>query len=250
MNRKIHKINILLICHLLALSLCLPSVGSSADQQALEIIRPVQLKTEGIRRLPGKTPVEQEKLPVKIAPKEIKELKAVSPSRDLRPPPTITTPMPQIITETPSVQDPEDGLGERKPTALTTSYPTEEDPEGKLGLGRSSRQRPPCFIATAAYGSPMAEKIIVLANFRDEYLLKHSLGRFLVAVYYKNSPPVADFIARHESLRAATRAVLWPIVYAISHTTYAAVFLVISAIMMVGFVIFRRQAGKAHRVRG
>ncbi len=242
MNRKIQKINILLICHLLALSLCLPSVGSSADQQVSQTIRPVQLKTEGIRRLPRKTPV-------KIAPREIEEFKAVSPSRNSQGAPT-TIIMPRIITETPPVRDPEVGLGERKPTARTTSYPTEEDPDGKLGLRGSSGQRPPCFIATAAYGSPMAEKIVVLGNFRDEYLLKHPLGRWFVAGYYKNSPPVAAFIARHESLRAVTRATLWPVVYAISHAAYAAVFLVISAIAMVGFVIFRRQAGKAHRVSG
>jgi hypothetical protein len=33
----------------------------------------------------------------------------------------------------------------------------------------------PCFIATAAYSTPMAEEIQILREFRDEYLLTNSL---------------------------------------------------------------------------
>jgi hypothetical protein len=36
-----------------------------------------------------------------------------------------------------------------------------------------------------------------------------------VAFYYRHSPPVAALIGRHESLRAATRAALAPVVFAI-----------------------------------
>ena len=37
-----------------------------------------------------------------------------------------------------------------------------------------------CFIATAAYGSPMAEEIQILRKFRDEYLLTNRMGQALV----------------------------------------------------------------------
>jgi hypothetical protein len=38
-----------------------------------------------------------------------------------------------------------------------------------------------------------------------------------VAAYYRLSPPIAAVIARHASLRAATRALLTPVVLAMQH---------------------------------
>jgi hypothetical protein len=69
-----------------------------------------------------------------------------------------------------------------------------------------------CFIATAAYGTPMAEEIQILREFRAECLLTNSLGQGLVDVYYTVSPPVADFITEHPSLKPIVRAGLMPVV--------------------------------------
>lgn len=69
-----------------------------------------------------------------------------------------------------------------------------------------------CFIATAAYGTPMADEIQILREFRDEYLLTNSLGQGLVDVYYTVSPPIAQFITDHSSLKPIMRAGLIPIV--------------------------------------
>jgi hypothetical protein len=69
-----------------------------------------------------------------------------------------------------------------------------------------------CFIATAAYGTPMAEEIEILREFRDEYLLTNPLGQALVDLYYKVSPPIAEFITKHPSLKPIVRAGLLPAV--------------------------------------
>jgi len=71
-----------------------------------------------------------------------------------------------------------------------------------------------CFIATAAYGSYLDSDVISLRRFRDDYLLSSTIGRAIVGFYYRNSPPVADYIARHGALRFATRLVITPIAYA------------------------------------
>jgi len=69
-----------------------------------------------------------------------------------------------------------------------------------------------CFIATAAYGTPMAEEIEILREFRDEYLLTNPLGQALVDLYYRVSPPIAEFITEHPSLKPIVRAGLLPAV--------------------------------------
>jgi len=69
-----------------------------------------------------------------------------------------------------------------------------------------------CFIATACYGTAMAEQVKILSAFRDRYLLPNPVGQALVRFYYKYSPKVADFIRDNESLKAIVREFLKPIV--------------------------------------
>jgi len=69
-----------------------------------------------------------------------------------------------------------------------------------------------CFIATASFGSPMAGEVNILRDFRDIYLLSNPMGKLFVSTYYKYSPKVADFIARHDFLKTAVRTTLYPIV--------------------------------------
>jgi len=65
-----------------------------------------------------------------------------------------------------------------------------------------------CFIATAAYGTETASELDILRDFRDQVLLENALGLRFVEAYYRLSPPVADFIARNDFLRAVVREVL------------------------------------------
>lgn len=69
-----------------------------------------------------------------------------------------------------------------------------------------------CYIATAAYGSPLAPEVIFFRRFRDEVLLTSSLGSIFVEVYYFVSPALASLISRADILKRATRhLVLMPI---------------------------------------
>ena len=78
-----------------------------------------------------------------------------------------------------------------------------------------------CFIATAAYGTPAAEQIDVLREFRDVVLLPNRLGSEFVSLYYKTSPPVAEFISRHEVLKAAVRVGFIDPIVAVLNWSYA-----------------------------
>lgn len=60
-----------------------------------------------------------------------------------------------------------------------------------------------CFIATAAYGSPLAPQLSVLRRFRDR-----CLPNSIVGLYYCLSPPIAAFIRKHGKTRSAVRVVI------------------------------------------
>jgi hypothetical protein len=58
----------------------------------------------------------------------------------------------------------------------------------------------------------MEPHAVILRDFRDRFLLTNTVGRAFVDLYYTYSPPVADFIARHETLQSAVRLSLLPVV--------------------------------------
>ena len=73
---------------------------------------------------------------------------------------------------------------------------------------RAKSAGPQCFIATAVYGDPDCREVRILREVRDERLLKNLLGRLLVAVYYRISPPFADFIERRSALKRLMKRLL------------------------------------------
>lgn len=69
-----------------------------------------------------------------------------------------------------------------------------------------------CFVATAAYQSPLAPAVVTLSIFRDQYLLTNHLGRELVKLYYRYSPPMAERIAGNRILKYIAIILLIPFI--------------------------------------
>lgn len=93
--------------------------------------------------------------------------------------------------------------------SCTTENGDEEESETEVLTGSLFHT---CFIATAAYGTPMTKQVRILCQFRDEYLLTNALGSRFVDFYYKYSPSIADYITQREWLRKLIRVSLWPLV--------------------------------------
>ena len=81
-------------------------------------------------------------------------------------------------------------------------------PQPPPGAGGSSG----CFIATVAFGSPLAGQVEILRQFRDRYLLTNNPGQKFVAWYYRNGPAVANYIQDKPLTKAAIRAALYPLI--------------------------------------
>jgi len=73
-----------------------------------------------------------------------------------------------------------------------------------------------CFIASAAYGTNLGERLDTLRAFRDEYLLQTTVGQVFVDTYYRLSPSIAHRVAQSPVLAAVVRALLTPAILATS----------------------------------
>ncbi|NIA15759.1 MAG: hypothetical protein GWP08_16970 [Nitrospiraceae bacterium] len=102
----------------------------------------------------------------------------------------------------------------------------------------------PCFIATAAYGTPMATEIDTLRAVRDTYLLNSAIGTAAVDTYYRISPAIADVVAKSPFLATVVRIILVPVVYAaklaLAMPPVAALLLAVASLMA-----FVRRFGRA-----
>ena len=97
-----------------------------------------------------------------------------------------------------------------------------------------------CFIATAAFGSPLSGQVMVLREFRDRFLLTNALGRAFVSWYYENSPAASSWIGQHPAARQMVRVALYPVIgmaWAANHAPYV---LLIFMLLGAGLLVYRR----------
>lgn len=134
----------------------------------------------------------------------------------------------------------------------TSTVAVETDVPVSGGTGEDSHDTGRCFIATAAYGSPLHPQVMLLREVRDRYLLSNRPGRLFVDAYYRFSPPAARFIGDHETLKAATRICLLPF-FALSYSilnlglNFTLIILIILLALPVYFVSFHRAKVRRHR---
>lgn len=103
--------------------------------------------------------------------------------------------------------DPSYGIGSPNKATVTIADDESPPPISSVGGGGGG-----CFIATAAYGTPMADDVRYLRAFRDEYLQTNDAGRWIVMQYYKYSPPLADYLRQNDALRSVVRGGLSPLI--------------------------------------
>ena len=72
-----------------------------------------------------------------------------------------------------------------------------------------------CFIATAAFGTPLAEEINILRWYRDNILTRTTKGKVFVRSYYTISPPIAKLVEKCSLLRYVTRKAIGLIIKSI-----------------------------------
>jgi hypothetical protein len=119
---------------------------------------------------------------------------------------------------------------------------TSPELDGTEPIRNSGRSSGGCFIATAAYGTPLATEIELLREWRDGALLGSGAGAALTDAYYRLSPPVARRVAESDVLAGAVRVALVPVIGAIRGEGSAEwiVFIVVPALALLGAIARRR----------
>ncbi|HEX3029658.1 MAG TPA: Ig-like domain-containing protein, partial [Clostridia bacterium] len=131
-------------------------------------------------------------------------------------------------------------LPKEQTTNLTFDFGSGTDTQLSISVPKIDE----CFIATAAFGSKFQPAVAMLRQFRDKCLLTNWLGTQFVKFYYKNSPPIAHFIAGNDTLRGIVRGMLVPfiaIAYGILHPVVGCLELIV---VIFATVLWRKRRRK------
>jgi len=85
------------------------------------------------------------------------------------------------------------------------------DPSGPV-IPRNTGSSGPCFIATVAFGSPLAREVQILRVFRDRILASCRIGLLFIRWYYRHGPAAARYLMGRPLLKLLVRLCLYPVV--------------------------------------
>jgi RHS repeat-associated protein len=103
-----------------------------------------------------------------------------------------------------------------------------------------------CFIATVAYGSPLASDLNVFRAFRDRVLRRVAFGEDVIRYYYARGPAAAKWIKHHDYARWGVRATLVAIAIPLKILLFGRVSLliVVFLFLLCAFVVMKRLGWK------
>ncbi len=119
---------------------------------------------------------------------------------------------------------------EAQTTESTIETPVVETPQGGLQIASTpetaeeSEEGGGCLIATAAYGSEMAQQVQLLREIRDDKLLSTASGSSFMSgfnsLYYSFSPTIADLERENPMFREAVKITITPLLTSLSILNY------------------------------
>jgi len=68
-------------------------------------------------------------------------------------------------------------------------------------IGTPEKDRKGCFIATACYGDYNSREVMLLREYRDTVLMKNTIGKLFIKLYYTVSPSIAKRIEKSHKLK-------------------------------------------------
>lgn len=113
-------------------------------------------------------------------------------------------------------------------TGLATTAAAREEEDGG-----------PCFLASAAYGTPLAKDVEVLREMREAYLMNNAVGLFFVDAYYSVSPAIADQVAQYPWTASLVRALLIPVLFVVELFMRAPVPFFLMSIFVAAMIVRR-----------
>jgi hypothetical protein len=109
-------------------------------------------------------------------------------------------------------------LSDQSYSIAITPDPTADDEEGdEVVSDDNDNDDQYCWVEVCASGSYLRKALSFLRSLRDRLLLHGPFGRAFVKLYYKTSPPIAKYLAAHETLRTTVQCGLIPVVYGVKY---------------------------------